>query len=53
MSDTPDDDRRRLDRQDLTLDPEGLLDPPEEIEKAEQVETDRTDRLKRDDEGPS
>ena len=32
MSRTPDVDRAELDKQDLTLDPEGLLDCPEELE---------------------
>lgn len=44
MSDTPDDDRIRLDRQDLTLDTEGMLDLPEELEKAEQADVERTER---------
>jgi hypothetical protein len=32
VSRTPDVDRAELDKQDLTLDPEGLLDCPEELE---------------------
>ena len=44
MSNTPDDDRIMLDRQDLALDPEGLLDAPDEIEKSEQDVADRAER---------
>jgi len=53
MSNTPDDDRIMLDRQDLALDPEGLLDAPDEIEKSEQDDADRAERRKPADDEPS
>ena len=53
MSNTPDDDRIMLDRQDLALDPEGLLDAPDEIEKSQQDDADRAERRKPADDEPS
>jgi hypothetical protein len=44
MSNTSDDNRIMLDRQDLALDPDGLLDAPEELESSEREELERAEQ---------
>jgi hypothetical protein len=50
MSDTPDDEGSSLERQDLALDPDGMLDVPDAVEKSERAEQDKDERRKDNDE---